>query len=120
MTKDEIIEWLEGEVLGYPERATGNECEDFIVRLARRVVEADRNALVGAMRDWISQRGKRTLLAVRIGAEHKLRELTPDIQRLLEEVRAGRAFSPYYEEFIVPALKRISNAENRNHAEDDR
>lgn len=107
MTKQEIIEWLEGEVQGYPERATGNECEDFIVRLAGHVVESDRNELIAALREWITQRSKRTLLAMRIGAEHKLRELKPDIQRLLEDVRAGKAFSPYYEEFIAPALKRI-------------
>jgi hypothetical protein len=107
MTKQEILEWLEGEVQGYPERATGNECEDFIVRLVGRVVESDRNELVAAMREWIAQRGKRTLLAMRIGTEHQLRELKPDIQRLLEDVRAGKAFSPYYEEFIAPALKRL-------------
>jgi len=107
MTKQEILEWLDGEVQGYPERATGNECEDHVVRLAGRVVESDRNALVEAMRDWIEQRDKRTLLAVRIAAEHKLRELKPHIQRLLEDVRAGKVFSPYYEEFIAPALKRI-------------
>ena len=107
MTKPEILEWLEGEVQGYPERATGNECEDHIVRLAARVVESDRNALVEAMREWIEQRDKRTLLAVRIAAEHKLRELKSHIQRLLDDVRAGKAFSPYYEEFIAPALKRI-------------
>ena len=107
MTKREILEWLEGEVQSYPERTTGNECEDHIVRLAGRVVESDRSELAEAMREWIDQRGKRTLLAVRIAAEHKLRELKPDIQRLLEDVRAGKVFSPYYEEFIAPALKRI-------------
>jgi hypothetical protein len=107
MTKQEILEWLEGELLGYPERATGNEREDFIVRLAGRLVESDRSALTEAMRDWMAQRGKRTLLAMQIAADHKLRELKPDIQRLLEDVRAGKAFSPYYEEFIVPALRRI-------------
>lgn len=107
MTKQEILEWLEGEVQGYPERATGNECEDHIVRLTGRIVESDRNALVEAIREWIEQRDKRTLLAVRIVAEHKLRELKPHVQRLLEDVRAGKAFSPYYEEFIAPALKRV-------------
>ena len=107
MMKPEILEWLEDEVQGYPERATGNECENHIVRLAGRVVGSDRNELVEAMREWIAQRGKRTLLAVRIAAEHKLRELTPDIQRLLEDVRTNKVFSPHYEEFIVPALKRI-------------
>ena len=102
MTKQEILNWLEGELQGYPERATGNECEDFIVRIAGRVAKSDRNELVEAMRDWIMQRGDRTLLAVRIAAEHKLRELRLDIQQLLEDVRAGKAFSPYYEEFIRP------------------
>ncbi len=107
MTKPEILEWLEGEVQGYPERATGNECEDHIVRLVGRVVESDRSELAEAMREWIEQRGKRTLLAVRIAAEHKLRELKPDIQRLLDDVRAGKVFLPYYEELIAPALNRI-------------
>ena len=107
MTKQKILAWLESEVQGYPERATGNECEDHVVRLAGRVAESDRSELVEAMREWIEQRGRRTLLAVRIAAEHKLRELKPDIQRLLEDVRANKVFSPYYEEFIAPALKRI-------------
>ena len=110
MTRQEILKWLEGEVQGYPERATGNECEDFIVRLAGRVVQSHRHELVEAMRHWIIERGKRTLLAVRIAAEHKLSELKPDIERLLEDVCAGRAFSPYYKEFITPALKRIEAA----------
>jgi len=107
MTKQEILDWLEGEVQGYPERATGNECEDFIVRLASRVVQSDRKELVAAMQYWIGERGKRTLLAVRIAAEHKLHELKPEVERLLADVRSGKAFSPYYEEFITPALKRI-------------
>ncbi len=107
MTKQEILKWLEDEVQDYPERATANECENHVVQLAGRVVEFDRNALIEAMREWVEQRGNRTLLAVRIVAEHKLLELKPDIQRLLEEVCAGKVFSPYYEEFITPALKRI-------------
>jgi len=107
MTKQEIIEWLEGEIEGYPPRATGNECEEFITWLASRILESDRGALVEAMREWITQRGKQTILAVRIAAELKLQELKPDIERLLEDVRAGKAFWPYYEEFIVPALRRI-------------
>jgi len=107
MTKQEIIEWLEGEIQGYPPRATGNECGQFVTRLAGRVLESDRLALVEAMREWITQRGERTLLAMNIAADLKLRELKPDIERLLEDVRAGKAFWPYYEEFIVPALRRI-------------
>jgi hypothetical protein len=110
MTKQEILEWLEGEVQGYPDRATGNECGQFITRLASRVVESDRCALVEAMREWIVQRGNRTLLAMNIATDLKLRELKPDIERLLEDVRANTAFSPYYEEFITPALKRIEAA----------
>lgn len=107
MTKQEILEWLESEIQGYTPRSTGNECEQFITRLAARIVESDRNELVAAMREWITQHGQRTLLAMNIAADLKLRELKPDIERLLEDVRTGKAFSPYYEEFIGPALKRI-------------
>ena len=107
MTKTEILEWLESEIQGYPERVTGNECEDFIVRLAGDVVESERTKLAEAMRDWIVQRGRRTLLAIWIAEEYRLRELEPDIRCLLEDVKAGKAFSRYYEELIAPALKRI-------------
>jgi len=107
MTKQDIIKWLDGEVKSYPPRATGNECGQFVTRLAARVVESDRNELVAAMREWITQRDKRTLLAMNIAVDLKLLELKPDIQRLLEDVRAGKVFSPYYEEFIAPALKRM-------------
>jgi hypothetical protein len=108
MTKQEILEWLDGEVEGYPKRATGNECADYVVRLAGRVVESDRRELVEAMREWIVQHGKRTLLAVRIAAEYKLLELKPDIEHLLEDVRSKKAFQPYYQEFLVPALERMA------------
>lgn len=107
MTKQEILDWLDSEVRRYTERATGNECEDFIVRIAGRVVQSDRQELIEAMQNWIAARGERTLLAVRIAAEHNLRELKPDIEQLLEDMRAGSAFSPYYSEFITPALQRI-------------
>jgi hypothetical protein len=40
MTKPEILDWLESEVQGYPERVIGNECEDHIVRIAGCVVES--------------------------------------------------------------------------------
>lgn len=104
MNEHDVLEWLEGEMRGCPERATGNEPEDLVVRLAGRIAKTNRNELAGAMRHWIRQRSPRTLLAVRIAAEHQLHELKSDIQQLLEEVRAGKAFSPYYEEFIQPAL----------------
>lgn len=107
MTEQEIRTWLEGEIRNYPERATGNACGDFIVRLAGRVVESHRQQLLEAMRSWISERSGWTLLAVRMASEHQLRELKPDIERLLEDVRAHRVFSRYYEEFITAALARI-------------
>lgn len=109
MTKQEILEWLEGEIQGYPERATGNECGQFVTGLVARVVESDRDELVAAMREWITQHGQRTLLAMNIAVDLKLWELKLDIGRLLEDVRAGRAFQPYYEEFITLALKRFES-----------
>jgi hypothetical protein len=107
MTKQEILDWLDSEVEGYPQRATGNECEDFVVKLAGRIVSSDRSNLVEAMRQWILDRGRRTLLGVRIAKTYKLYELKPDIQQLLEDVRARKAFLPYYEEFIAPALRQL-------------
>lgn len=107
MMTEQVLRWLDDEVRRFPERATGNECEDYVVQLAGSIVESDRNALVAAMREWIERRDRQTLLGVRIAGEHELIELKPAVERLLEDVRAGRVFSPYYEELIVPALRHM-------------
>lgn len=107
MNKQEIIEWLEMEIEGYPARATGNECEDHIVTLAGRLVDSDRENFVEAMRCWITEYSNRTLMATKIAAEHKLHELKPEIEKLLKDVRSGSAFLPYYEEIIAPALNKL-------------
>lgn len=107
MKKQDIIDWLESEIQSYPIRSTGNECEDYVVQLARRVLPVDRSALVDAMRDWILQRGLRTLLAVQIAASLGLHELENDVECLIEDVRSHKVFLPYYEEFLSRWIKRL-------------
>jgi hypothetical protein len=107
MKSQEILEWLNDEIEDYPERATGNECESYVMGLIGRLLATDRQELIKALREWIHLRGKRTVLAVQIASEYHLCELKPDLESLLADVKSGKVLAPYYEEFIVPALSNI-------------
>lgn len=108
MTRDEMKEWLEGEIASFPERASGEEGYRFMVRQTARVLDSDRQALVAVLRDWLLLRAEpRTMLAVEIAAFHHVDELRSDIEDLLEDVREGEAFKPYYVRPIMEALSRI-------------
>ena len=50
MTAGDIHEWIDAEVRGYPERATGNEIDHFIARLLGETARSQRGTLVDAMR----------------------------------------------------------------------
>jgi hypothetical protein len=42
-----------------------------------------------------------------IAANHHLSELRDEIEKLLNDVRAGKAFLPYYEQWVTRALDQI-------------
>jgi hypothetical protein len=107
MTKNEVISWLEDQVSASHEKETGNETADRISALMAGSLEANRAAVVGAIKQWISQQSERTLLAGLIAARCELHEVRPDLEHLLKDVRAGRAFEPYYEQFITSVLDRL-------------
>jgi len=108
MTKDEMKQWLEGEIANFPERASGEEGYRFMLRQTARALDADRQALVEVLRDWLLLRAEpRTMLAVEIAASHHVDELRNDIEELLEDVKEGEAFKPHYVRPIMEALSRI-------------
>ncbi len=103
-------EWLEGELEGFPSRASGEDLYRFFLQITKRIVESDdpedRAWLIEGLREWIGLRNEpRTMLAVEIASVYHLHEMREDIQRLLDDVRAGNTFSRFYE---CPILKAIN------------
>ncbi len=114
MSACEATTWLEGELKGFPERAGGEELYRFFVRITGKPLSTDaedRQALIDALREWLGVRTEpRTMLAVEIAAAHGLSELRHDIELLLSDVKAGKAFLPFYSQTIEKALQRMSVA----------
>lgn len=110
MTAEEIRLWLDEEVANYPERASGEELYRYLVRRTAPLVETDRQALVEALALWLQLRdesGPQTMLALEIAAKHGLFELRDEIEKLLNDIRAGKAFLPYYEKWVTRTLDQI-------------
>ena len=112
MTTEEILRFLQGEIEAYPERASGHDYYRHMDRKIRRLVESSRDELVAAFKEWIRLRKEpHTMLAIRLGANYELAELRDEILFLRKEVEGGRAFLPYYVQFIDKALGRLDDAE---------
>lgn len=111
MTAEEILTWLEEEVANYPERAAGEELYRYLVQRTALLVRSDRQSLVEALTMWLRLRtesGPQTMLALEIAATHHLFELRNEIENLLNDIRAGKAFLPYYEQWATRALEQLS------------
>ena len=110
MTAEEVRMWLEEEVANCPERASGEELYRYLVRRTAPLVESDRQSLVEALTAWINLReesGPQTMLALEIAAKHHLTELRDEMEKLLNDIRAGKAFLPYYEQWVTRALEQL-------------
>lgn len=112
MTPNEIINWLNSVIDEYPDRVSGEIFFPFMIKQAGKALPNERHALVVAMRLWLKsfstpEEALRTDLAMAIAAAYKLSELKPDIEELLEAVKSGLAFKPYYAKFIERYLKEL-------------
>ena len=108
MTGEEMRDWLENELANFPERASGEELYAHIARRTSHVAETYRGALVEALSGWLKLRSEpRTMLAVDLAAKHRLHELRGEVVDLLDDVRAGVAFKPFYDRFIQEALEQL-------------
>ena len=108
MTGAEVRKWLDEELANQPDRTPGQELLAYLVRRTAPLVATDRSSLVEALSAWLLLREEpRTMLAMRIAAEHRLVELHGAVAELLEHVRADGAFLPYYERWILEALEHL-------------
>mgnify|MGYP003392833049 CR=1 FL=1 len=108
MNINPVLDQLNSEVAAFPERASGEELYDYVGRVAARFAAAERESLAEAVVTWLKLRSEpKTMLAVQIASDLRLIEVRPDVQSLLNDVHAGRAFIPYYARPIEAALKNI-------------
>ncbi len=108
MTANEIKGWLEDELANFPDRASGEELYTYLTRRTADLLETDREALVEALTAWLHLRAEpRTMLAVEMAAKHRLIELRAEVSALLDAVRDGEAFKPFYDRPILSALDEL-------------
>jgi hypothetical protein len=103
--------WLDDLVLSFPERASGEELQRFVVGQCRPILDRERAALVQALEEWIGRREEpRSMLAARLAAELRLGELKEPIHGLLSAVKSGAAFMPQLKDYYVARLEEILRA----------
>ena len=109
MTAEQLRKWLDGELNNYPERTSGEELYSFFIRQTAKFVKSNRRELIEALTYWLKLRIEpKTMLALDIAEKHNLTELREEIEDLLKDVESGRAFKPYYGQFIINTLKKLS------------
>jgi hypothetical protein len=121
----ELLRLIEEYLDSYSERMSGNEINSAISNWLRRFLDSDREALVGAMREYLSFRKRtdqqetqntvfetRLWMALHIIVTLRLDELSGDIEKLLTEIRAGKILQINYVPFILRYLNelQISNS----------
>jgi hypothetical protein len=108
MTYTESLQWLENELINFPERASGEDLYAHIKKLVARRLGIERADLLCALSHWLDLRSEpRTTLAMDLIADFKLFELEPRLIELLRVVQEGAAFKPYYSQFVTKALERL-------------
>ena len=106
-------EWLEEMWDNSPDPYSGEESYRWLQSRVERIVRDEREALIGALRIWLSLRsGPETMAAADLAADFHLTELREDLFKLLEDIDGGRTkFLPglksHYGNRIAGCLSRI-------------
>jgi len=112
----EEANWLEEKLINYPDRASGEDLYRFFLRITKPLISSsdstNRKGLIEDLRKWLKLKNEpRTMLAVEIATTYQLAELKKDIEALLEDIKKGKAFHPYYEKNVSKALERFLSTE---------
>ena len=103
------LDLFEAELSGHPDRDSAVNLYRHMLDLAQQVDVNDHEGLVRALDAWLKQRSEpRTMIAVDIAGKLKLTRLREELGRLLEEVRAGKAFLPHYARWISETIQAMS------------
>jgi hypothetical protein len=113
MTAIEMAEWLEEMWTNSPDPHSGEESYRWLQSRVERIVRDEREALIGALQNWLSLRSvPETMTAADLAADFHLTELRPDLFKLLEDIEGGRTkFLPglkfHYANRVADCLSRI-------------
>ena len=103
-----VLSWLEAELKAFPDRTPQDEFYGYFLRRAGEAIGTDRSSVVSALTIWIQSRSEpRTMLALKISPAYHLSELRPEIEQLLNDIMAGRAFLPYHSRYVLEALDNL-------------
>jgi hypothetical protein len=93
MSKDDVLALLETDMTDPGSLKDGEYLEEHVLSHSKLVVQTDRNGLIEALREWMSERSDpRTMLAARVVAELGLVELKPELATLRDEISEGNTF----------------------------
>ena len=107
MNKD-FMKWFDDEVASFPRRASGEELYEHMAKLAEIAITEDSKSVVAVMTQWLQLRSEpKTMIAVDLAGKYRISELKGELESLLFDVVAGKAFKPFYERPIRKALAMI-------------
>ena len=113
MTKVDVQDFIDN--IWTPDRIPGSEASEIVSNRLQSLVLTDRVPLTELLRDWIWARpvskgdgidfeyGKqdwRLFLALKVTEKYRLVELRPDIERLVKDIRRGKAYMFYYADMV--------------------
>jgi len=109
MSRDEVLAEFDIEF----EKAVSDKGGEYLYadinKRAKRLILIDRPGVIAACKYWFSLRKEpHTMLAVDLAGNLKIRELKPELETLRKDIESGKAFLPYYNEWVDKALKAIS------------
>lgn len=125
MTKDDVLAAIDDVCGRYGERTTGNAVERAAIEALAILVVEDRGAVVAALRQLLSHRVRpeergpedalpegRLWLAAHAAAQLAVKELEPDMEQLIADVKLGHTLRPVHEEMLTRHLRELQGLTN--------
>jgi len=108
--KNNVLDILNDEMAGYPQRASGEDGYRFINKIAKNYLESDKEELINALLIWMRERSEpNTMVAVDIAKNLKLTELGMELNMLLKDIENGKCFKYFYANPVKNAIKSIDD-----------
>jgi hypothetical protein len=108
MTTEEVLGLFETDLTNPGSYKSGEFLRDHIANRSEALLDSNRTAVIGALREWILSRSEpQSMVAVSVVGRLRISELEPDIQDLKQDVEAGKFFPHYYLENIRLTLSKL-------------
>lgn len=105
MSKENVLKEFETDFTDPGSVKSGEYLESHVLARARTIIEKDRAGLIAALEEWLEMNNEpKTMLAVKVANEMRLKELIPSIEKLRERIESGKAFFPFYMRWVDEAL----------------